>query len=182
MICDLRFAALGGKRPPPPRQESASGFTKDPRPLYYKTPPCVFYHKNVRSKAVFGPQQGRNWPLVKRVVFLVRLKSWGWGSLPPLQHLARDVQVLALKTELMVERDQGRGRFVAFAFDQLRQPCDKTCVFQSRCLHRNRPRPSLTIAAKIAIPSGPKLWTACRLRLLQFFSRFYVGILINYLL
>ena len=30
-------------------------FTKDPRPLYYKTPPCVFYHKNVRSKAVFGP-------------------------------------------------------------------------------------------------------------------------------
>ena len=27
-------------------------FTTDPRPLYYKTPPCVFYHKNVRSKAV----------------------------------------------------------------------------------------------------------------------------------
>ena len=30
-------------------------FTKDPRPLYYKTPPCVFYLKNVRSKAVLGP-------------------------------------------------------------------------------------------------------------------------------
>ena len=30
-------------------------FTKDPRPLYYKTPPCVFYHKNARSKAVLGP-------------------------------------------------------------------------------------------------------------------------------
>ena len=30
-------------------------FTKDPWPLYYKTPPCAFYHKNVRSKAVFGP-------------------------------------------------------------------------------------------------------------------------------
>ena len=30
-------------------------FTKDPRPLYYKTPPCVVYHRNVRSKAVFGP-------------------------------------------------------------------------------------------------------------------------------
>ena len=30
-------------------------FTKHPRPLYYKTPPCAFYHKNVRSKAVFGP-------------------------------------------------------------------------------------------------------------------------------
>ena len=45
------------KRPPPPRQDSAFlDFTKDPRPLYYKTPPCVFYHKNVCSKAVFGPQ------------------------------------------------------------------------------------------------------------------------------
>ena len=30
-------------------------FTKDPRPLYYKTPACLFYHKKVRSKAVFGP-------------------------------------------------------------------------------------------------------------------------------
>ena len=30
-------------------------FTKDPRPLHYKTPPSAFYHKNVRSKAVFGP-------------------------------------------------------------------------------------------------------------------------------
>ena len=30
-------------------------FTKDLRPLYYKTPPCVFFHKNVCSKAVFGP-------------------------------------------------------------------------------------------------------------------------------
>ena len=26
-------------------------FTKDPRPLYYKTPPCVFYQKNVCGKA-----------------------------------------------------------------------------------------------------------------------------------
>ena len=29
--------------------------TPGPRPLYYKTPPCAFYHENVRSKAVFGP-------------------------------------------------------------------------------------------------------------------------------
>ena len=36
------------KRPPPPRQDSASGsFTKDPRPLYYKTRPCVFYHRKM---------------------------------------------------------------------------------------------------------------------------------------
>ena len=27
-------------------------FTKDRRPLYYKTPPCAFCHKNVCSKAV----------------------------------------------------------------------------------------------------------------------------------
>ena len=30
-------------------------FTKDPGPLYCKTPLCAFYHKNVCSKAVFGP-------------------------------------------------------------------------------------------------------------------------------
>ena len=30
-------------------------FTKDPRPLYYKTPPCAFYHKNLRGEAVVGP-------------------------------------------------------------------------------------------------------------------------------
>ena len=30
-------------------------FTKDPRPLYYKTPPYVFYHNSLCSKAVFGP-------------------------------------------------------------------------------------------------------------------------------
>ena len=29
--------------------------TNDPRPLYYKTPPCAFYHKNVRSRGRFGP-------------------------------------------------------------------------------------------------------------------------------
>ena len=30
-------------------------FIKDPRPPYYKTPPCVLLPQNVRSKAVFGP-------------------------------------------------------------------------------------------------------------------------------
>ena len=40
-----------GKRLPPQHLH----FTKDPRPLYYKIPSCVFYHKNVRSKAVLGP-------------------------------------------------------------------------------------------------------------------------------
>ena len=44
-----------GKDPHPQDKSQHLDFTKDPRPLYYKTPPCVFYHKNVRSKAVFGP-------------------------------------------------------------------------------------------------------------------------------
>ena len=44
-----------GKDPHPQDKIQHLDFTKDPRPLYYKTPPCAFYHKNVRSKAVFGP-------------------------------------------------------------------------------------------------------------------------------
>ena len=44
-----------GKRPPPQDKIQHLNFTKDPRPLYYKTPPCVIYHTNVCSKAVFGP-------------------------------------------------------------------------------------------------------------------------------
>ena len=44
-----------GKDPHPQDKIQHLDFTKDPRPLYYKTPPCVFYHKNVRSKTVFGP-------------------------------------------------------------------------------------------------------------------------------
>ena len=45
----------GEKTPTPQDKSQHLDFTTDPRPLYYKTPPCVFYHKNVRSKAVFGP-------------------------------------------------------------------------------------------------------------------------------
>ena len=44
-----------GKDPHPQDKIQHLDFTKDPGPLYYKTPPCVFHHKNVRSKAVFGP-------------------------------------------------------------------------------------------------------------------------------
>ena len=47
-----------GKDPHPQDKIQHLNFTKDPRPLYYKTPPCAFYHKNVRSKAVFGPLLG----------------------------------------------------------------------------------------------------------------------------
>ena len=44
-----------GKDPHPQDKIQHLDFTKDPRPLYYKTPPCVFYHKTVCSKAIFGP-------------------------------------------------------------------------------------------------------------------------------
>ena len=44
-----------GKDPHPQDKIQHLDFTKDPRPLYYKTPPCAFYHRNVCSKAVFGP-------------------------------------------------------------------------------------------------------------------------------
>ena len=44
-----------GKDPHPQDKIQHLDFTKDPRPFYYKIPPCVFYHKNVRSKAIFGP-------------------------------------------------------------------------------------------------------------------------------
>ena len=43
------------KDPHPQDKIQHLDLTKDPRPLYYKTPPCVVYHKNVRSKAVFCP-------------------------------------------------------------------------------------------------------------------------------
>ena len=44
-----------GKDPHPQDKIQHLDFTKDPRPLYYKTPPCAFYHRNAHSKAVFGP-------------------------------------------------------------------------------------------------------------------------------
>ena len=44
-----------GKDPHPQDKIQHLDFTKDPRPLYYKSPVCAFYHKKVCSKAVFGP-------------------------------------------------------------------------------------------------------------------------------
>ena len=44
-----------GKDPHPQDKSQHLDFTKDPRPLYYKTPPCAFYHKSVCSRAIFGP-------------------------------------------------------------------------------------------------------------------------------
>ena len=44
-----------GKDPHPQDKIQHLDFTKGPRPLYYKTPPCALHHKNIRSKAIFGP-------------------------------------------------------------------------------------------------------------------------------
>ena len=58
VYCDtfLRSWKKGNDPHPHPQDKIQHlDFTKDPRPLYYKTPPCAFYHNNVCSKAVFGP-------------------------------------------------------------------------------------------------------------------------------
>ena len=52
---NTRITWKKGKDPHPQDKIQHLDFTKDPRPLYYKTPPCAIYHKTVRSKAVFGP-------------------------------------------------------------------------------------------------------------------------------
>ena len=41
------------------------------------------------SKATKGLWQGRNRPLVKRAVFFVRLKVWGWGLFGRTKHTAK---------------------------------------------------------------------------------------------
>ena len=41
-----------GEDPHPQDKIQHLDFTKDPRPLYYKTPPCVVYHKNVCSRSL----------------------------------------------------------------------------------------------------------------------------------
>ena len=43
------FVLEEGKDPHPQDKIQHLDFTKDPRPLYYKTPPCVFYHKNAQG-------------------------------------------------------------------------------------------------------------------------------------
>ena len=63
-------------------------FTKDPRPLYYKTPPCVFYHEmsvvrpfSVLSKDESGPES-------KTGRFLSKAEILGAGVFSPLPILA----------------------------------------------------------------------------------------------
>ena len=56
IINKFRKQFIGRRERPPPQDKIQNlDFTKDPSPLYYKTPPCAFYRKNARSKAVIGP-------------------------------------------------------------------------------------------------------------------------------
>ena len=63
-----------GKDPHPQDKIQHLDFTKDPRPLYYKTPPCAFYHKNVRTKLALS-ETGR---------FLSKAEILGVGVSSPL--------------------------------------------------------------------------------------------------
>ena len=76
-----------GKRPPTPKTRSQHlDFTKDPRPLYYKTPPCAFYHKNVCSKAVFRSLVRTKMALSKTGRFLSKAEILGVGAFFPFQN------------------------------------------------------------------------------------------------
>ena len=71
-----------GKDPHPQDKIQHLDFAKDPRPLYYKTPPVYFTTKMSVVRPFSVLSKDRKWPPVKRAVFSVRLKSWGWGSFP----------------------------------------------------------------------------------------------------
>ena len=74
-----------GKDPHPQDKIQHLDFTKDPRPLYYKTPPCVFYHKNysvVRPFSVLSKDEiGQN---TKTGRFLSKAEILGVGVFSPL--------------------------------------------------------------------------------------------------
>ena len=74
-----------GKDPHPKNKSQHLDFTKDPRPLYYKTPPCVFHHKDVRRKAIFRP-------LVKTGRFLSKAEILGVGVFAPLPKTAESLK------------------------------------------------------------------------------------------
>ena len=74
------LSALLRKRPVLLRADFV--LTKDPPPLYCKTPPCLVYHKIALRKAILGPSKsalsntGRS--LSKK------LQVWGYWPLSPL--------------------------------------------------------------------------------------------------
>ena len=57
---------------------------KDPRPLYYKTPPCLFCHKNALRKAILGSLVRTPSVLRKAGNFLRKAEGVGVGAFAPL--------------------------------------------------------------------------------------------------
>ena len=71
-----------GKDPHPQDEIQHLDFTKDPRPLYYKTPPCAFYHKNVVKP--FSVLSKEELALSKTGRFLSKAEILGVGVFSPL--------------------------------------------------------------------------------------------------
>ena len=61
--------------------------TKDPPPLYYKNPPCLFYHKNCPSSGHFGSFVRTKSALSKTGRFLNKTESVGGGGLLPSSNM-----------------------------------------------------------------------------------------------
>ena len=77
--CDKRW-----KKSPTQDKIQHLDFTKDPRPLYYKTPSCVFYHKNVRKKCRFRSLVRTKLALSKTGRSLSKAEILGVGVFSPL--------------------------------------------------------------------------------------------------
>ena len=77
------FVSQEGKSPHPQDKLQHLDFTEDPWPLYYKTPPSAFYHKNVHSKAVFGPSVRPKLALSRTGRFLSKAEILGVGVFFP---------------------------------------------------------------------------------------------------
>ena len=101
-----------GKDPHPQDKSQYLDFTKDPRPLYYKTPPCVIYHKKISvvrpflvlSKDEIGPQS-------KTGRFLSKAETLGvLGIFSPFQPLVITLTINWLDLQVSLEQ-QPEGPF-----------------------------------------------------------------------
>ena len=73
------------KTPTPKEKIQHLDFSKDPRPLHYKTPPCEFYHENVRTKAVFRSLVRTKLALSNTGRFLTKAEILGVVVFSPFQ-------------------------------------------------------------------------------------------------
>ena len=81
----LRVVWKKGKDPHPQDKIQHLDFTKDPRPLYYKTPPCAFYHKfKVSVVRPLSVLVRTKLALSKTARFLSKAEILGVGVFSPL--------------------------------------------------------------------------------------------------